>query len=71
MTRAEALAFVDRVYADRRRAALTLLLAGQGEPEPDAIDDIFADFDAEYEETRARLVAWLDALPAGAVVAAR
>ena len=63
VTRAQALNFVDRVYADRRRAALSLLLAAPGEPDADAIDETFADFDREYEETRARLVAWLESLP--------
>jgi len=71
VTRAQALNFVDRMYADRRRAALSLLLAAPGEPDPDAIDELFAQFDREFEETRGRLLAWLEALPAGDAVGTR
>ena len=58
MTGAEALARVDAIYAENRRATWTRLLTS-GECDVEGVTALFADFDREYEETRARLVALL------------
>jgi hypothetical protein len=70
VTRAQALAHVDAIYAAKRRETWTKLLTAGRECDIEGVTALFADFDREYEETRARLVAWLDALPAGAILGA-
>ena len=71
MTPVQALAHVDQVWAAKRREAWTRLLTADGDCDVEGVTALFADFDREYEETRARLVAFLKTLPEGDTVAAR
>ena len=61
MKAADALDLLDQTYADGRRAALSMLLSAPGDPDLAAIEQQFAEFDADYEAQRARLVEWLAA----------
>ena len=65
MTRAQALALVDALYAEKRRDTWTRLLTADGDCDVEGMTELFAEFDREFERERERLVAWLESLPEG------
>ena len=72
MTAADALKLIDEIYAANRRETWTWFLTSfGGEPDIESIEETFANLDREYEETRARLVAFLKTLPEGDAVGTR
>ncbi len=65
MKAADALAFLDSIYEDKRRESLTMLLAAPGTVDADALDAHFAEQDRAFAAERERFASWLKTLGEG------